>query len=109
MEQEMIKKRVVGIDISLDVTTYAIVDVRGEIVVMESFHTLDYPDVTLFVSALSERLINLIDHNGGYESIKYRECSEPAMEGHNTTGRTAERPYGVCSGCGQQCRCESSG
>ena len=78
MEQEIIKKRVVGIDISLDVTTYAIVDVRGEIVVMESFHTLDYPDVTLFVSALSERLINLIDHNGGYESIRSVGISVPS-------------------------------
>ena len=78
MEQEIIKKRVVGIDISLDATTYAIVDVRGEIVVMESFHTLDYPDVTLFVSALSERLINLIDHNGGYESIRSVGISVPS-------------------------------
>ena len=78
MEQEIIKKRVVGIDISLDATTYAIVDVRGEIVAMESFHTLDYPDVTLFVSALSERLINLIDHNGGYESIRSVGISVPS-------------------------------
>ena len=78
MEQEIIKKRVIGIDISLETTTYAIVDVRGEVVAMDSFSTQDYPDVTQFVSALSERLIDLIDHNGGYESIRSVGISAPS-------------------------------
>ena len=78
MEQEIIKKRVIGIDISLDATTYAIVDVRGEVIAMDSFPTLDYPDATQFVAALSERLMDLIDHNGGYESIRSVGISAPS-------------------------------
>lgn len=78
MEQETIKKRVVGIDISLDATTYAIVDVRGEVIVMESFPTLDYPDISQFVSALSDRIINMIESNGGYESIRSIGISAPS-------------------------------
>ena len=35
MEQEILKKRVIGIDISLDTTTYAIVDVRGDVMVIK--------------------------------------------------------------------------
>jgi len=35
MEQEILKKRVIGIDISLDATTYAIVDVRGDVMVIK--------------------------------------------------------------------------
>ena len=78
MEQETIKKRVIGIDISLDATTYAIVDVRGEIVVMDSFSTLDYTDINQFVSALSERLINMVEQNGGFESIRSVGISAPS-------------------------------
>lgn len=43
MGEVTIKKRVVGIDISLDVTTYAIVDVKGDVIAMDSFPTMDYP------------------------------------------------------------------
>lgn len=78
MEQETIKKRVVGIDIGLDATTYAIVDVRGEVVVMDSFPTLDYPDINLFVSALSERITDMVEKNGGYESIRSIGVSAPS-------------------------------
>ena len=78
MEQEAIKKRVVGIDISLDATTYAIVDVKGEIIVMDSFPTLDYPEINQFISALSDRLIQMVEDNGGYESIRSVGISAPS-------------------------------
>lgn len=78
MEQETIKKRVIGIDIGLDATTYAIVDVRGEIAVMDSFPTLDYPDINLFVSTLSERITDMVEQNGGYESIRSIGVSAPS-------------------------------
>ena len=45
MEEQVIKDRVVGIDISNTLTTYAIVDVRGNIYAEESFDTSLYPDV----------------------------------------------------------------
>ena len=78
MEQEAIKKRVVGIDISLDATTYAIVDVKGEVIVMDSFPTLDYPEINQFISALSDRLIQMVEDNGGYESIRSVGISAPS-------------------------------
>lgn len=78
MGQVTIKKRVVGIDISLEATTYAIVDVKGEVIAMDSFPTMDYPDINQFISALSDRLINLVEGNGGYESIRSVGISAPS-------------------------------
>ena len=78
MEQEIIKKRVVGIDISLDATTYAIIDVKGEVIVMDSFPTLDYPDINQFTSALCDRMMEMVEHNGGYESIRSVGISAPS-------------------------------
>jgi len=78
MEQETIKKRVVGVDISLETTTYAIVDVKGKVITMDSFPTLEYPDINLFVSALSERLIDMVEQNGGYSSIRSVGVSSPS-------------------------------
>ena len=54
MEEYNIKTKVVGVDISNESTTYAIVDVRGNILAEDSFPTQDYPDVNNFVTALSE-------------------------------------------------------
>lgn len=78
MEQESIKKKVIGIDISLEATTYAIVDVRGEMVVMDKFPTLDYPDINQFISALSDHLIEMVEKHGGYESIRSVGISAPS-------------------------------
>lgn len=37
------KNKVIGIDISLEATTYAIIDVRGNIIAKDVFPTEDYP------------------------------------------------------------------
>ena len=78
MGQETIKKRVVGIDISLDVTTYAIVDVKGDVIAMDSFPTMDYPEINQFISALSDHLVNMVEEHGGYESIRSVGISAPS-------------------------------
>ena len=78
MKQESIKKKVIGIDISLEATTYAIVDVRGEMIVMDKFPTLDYPDINQFISALSDHLIEMVEKHGGYESIRSVGISAPS-------------------------------
>ena len=78
MGEVTIKKRVVGIDISLDVTTYAIVDVKGDVIAMDSFPTMDYPEINQFISALSDHLINLVEEHGGYESIRSVGISAPS-------------------------------
>ena len=78
MEQESIKKRVIGIDISLEATTYAIVDVRGEMIVMDKFPTLDFPDINQFITALSDHLAAMVEKHGGYESIRSVGISAPS-------------------------------
>lgn len=70
MDDSTVKKRVVGVDISLDATTYAVVDVRGNIIAKDSFPTEDYPEINNFVSALSEHIVELVEANGGYETIR---------------------------------------
>jgi glucokinase len=70
MNQTAVKKRVVGVDISSELTTYAIVDVRGNILAKDNFPTMDYPEINGFVTTLCERIVGLVELNGGYESIR---------------------------------------
>ena len=78
MNEGTVKKRVIGVDISLDATSYAIVDVRGNIIARDSFPTEDYPEVGAFVSALSDGITKLIEANGGFESIRSVGISAPS-------------------------------
>ena len=75
---DKIKTRVVGVDIREVRTTYAVVDIRGEIIAMDYFMTMDYPDVSDYVSALSEKIIMLVEENGGYEMIRSVGMSAPS-------------------------------
>ncbi len=77
-EVDQIKTRVVGIDIREYRTTYAIVDIRGEIIAQDHFRTLDYPEISDYVNALSERVLTLIEENGGYETIRSVGISAPS-------------------------------
>ena len=70
MNQTKVKKKVVGVDISFEETTYAIVDVRGNILAKDSFPTQDYPEINSFVTALCEHIIGFVELNGGYETIR---------------------------------------
>jgi len=78
MEEYNLKTKVVGVDISNELTTYAIVDVRGNILAEDSFPTTDYPDVNNFVTALSEKIIMLVEENGGYERVRSIGISAPS-------------------------------
>ena len=78
MDQGTVKKRVVGVDISLDATSYAIVDVRGNILAKDSFPTEDYPEIGAFITALSTGIVKLIEANGGLESIRSVGISVPS-------------------------------
>ena len=64
------KERVVGVDVKLRKTTIAIVDVRGKIIATDSFNTSDYPFIGDYVSVLAERILDLVQANGGYSSIR---------------------------------------
>ena len=70
MIYEMTKTRVVGVNISLESTTTAVVDVRGNVIAKDDFPTGDNPNVGDFASRLSENIVNLVEANGGYESIR---------------------------------------
>lgn len=78
MEEYKIKTKVVGVDISNELTTYAIVDIRGNIIAEESFLTYGYSDVNNFVTALSDKIVNLVEANGGYETIRSIGVSSPS-------------------------------
>ena len=107
---DKIKTRVVGVDIREVRTTYAVVDIRGEIIAMDYFMTMDYPDISDYVSALSEKIIMLVEENGGYEMIRSIGMSAPSanfMTGcienaanmpWNPSGSDAARPSRT--GCG---------
>lgn len=78
MIKSLIKTRVVGVDIGLQYTTYAIVDVRGNIIDKASFPTTDYPNVNTFISTLCDNILKLIEANGCYEDIRSIGISAPS-------------------------------
>ena len=77
-EVDHIKTRVVGIDIRENRTTYAVVNIRGEIIAQDHFRTTDYPEISEYVSALAEKVLALIEENGGYETIRSVGISAPS-------------------------------
>lgn len=85
-----IKTRVVGIDVRETKTTYALVDVRGEIIAQDYFSTADYPNVSDFVTELSERIVMLVEENGGYEQVRSVGISAPS--GNFLTGCIENAP-----------------
>lgn len=84
MNQNIIKNRVVGVDISVERTTYAIVDVRGNIIAQDHFLTNDFDNASEYASELSERIITMAEANGGYETIRSVGMSSPS--GNYLTG-----------------------
>ena len=77
-EKYSIKSRVVGVDIGVEFTTYALVDIRGFILAENRIRTQDFPDVNDFVSELSEKIVTLVEENGGYELVRSVGISAPS-------------------------------
>ena len=75
---KMMKTRVVGVDIGIDVTTYAIVDIRGTIIAIDHFSTSDYPIVSEYVAVLSDKIVTLVEANGGYDTVRSVGISAPS-------------------------------
>ena len=78
MDEMKIKTRVVGVDLALDYTTCAVIDIRGTIIAKEAFATSDYPDVNNFISVLCEKIVRLSENNGGIENIRSVGISAPS-------------------------------
>lgn len=70
MIQNSIKTRVVGVDISLERTSIGIVDIRGEIIATDCFVSSEHPYIGDYLSVLCQHILNLVDQNGGYETIR---------------------------------------
>ncbi|MCH5308623.1 MAG: ROK family protein [Prevotella sp.] len=77
MEETIFKTRVVGVDISIERTTCAIVNIRGDILAECDFDTRDYPDLNDFVTALGDHILTLVEENGGYETVRSVGISGP--------------------------------
>lgn len=90
MNGTIIKTRVVGVDVSLEQTTCAIVDIRGNIIARDAFCTADYPNISEYVTTLCDRIITLVDDNGGYESIRSVGIGAPSS--NYTTGCIMNSP-----------------
>lgn len=75
---DIIKNRVIGVDISIEDTSYAIVDVRGNIIARDGFNTQDYANVSEYISVLSEKVVAMAEENGGYENIRSMGISAPS-------------------------------
>lgn len=90
MTQAVIKTRVIGIDVSIDVTTCAIVDIRGRIVAKDEIPTREHPTISTFVNELCEKVVTLAEANGGYDTIRSVGLSVPS--GNNLTGCIENAP-----------------
>lgn len=75
---DVIKNRVIGIDVRVNRTTVAVVDQRGNIMGTDSFVTADYPDVNNFLTMLSERIVAVAEAHGGFENIRSVGISAPS-------------------------------
>ena len=73
-----IKKRVIGVDIGTIRTTYAIIDVRGNVIAHSQFATSDYPTVDGYVDKLTNSIIAIAEENGGYQTIRSVGISCPS-------------------------------
>lgn len=90
MNYDCFKKRVVGVDISLEKTTCAVVDIRGNIIATVDFATNDHPFIGDYASVLSERILELVEANGGYSEIRSIGISAPS--GNIQTGCIENSP-----------------
>ena len=77
-EETELKTRVMGIDISNDRTSYAIVDIRGNIIADGSFDTSAFPNVNGYVEHLCNAIVQLAEANGGLLSIRSAGVSAPS-------------------------------
>lgn len=80
-----IKTRVVGVDISLERTSIGIVDIRGNIIATDCFVTSEHPYIGDYVSVLCEHILNLVEQNGGYETIRSVGICSPSGNYHTSS------------------------
>lgn len=90
MKEDKIKSHVVGVDISNERTTFAIVDIRGNVIAEDQFNTLDYPNINDFVTKLTEKMVELMEASVGF--LKVRSVGVSAPSANSKTGCIANAP-----------------
>ena len=90
MIQDVLKTRVVGVDVNVETTTCAVVDIRGNIIGKNTFPTSDYPFIGDYVAVLTEHILQVAEANGGYESI--RSVGISISSGNFRTGSIENAP-----------------
>ncbi len=78
MLNSVVKQKVIGVDVGVVKTSIALVDIRGSILAQDTLNTQDYPLVTGFIEALSVHIMQLVEQNGGYETIRSVGISAPS-------------------------------
>lgn len=90
MIENSFKSKVIGVDIRVDRTAYALVNIRGEILAQDEFATSDYPNISEFMTKLADSIVSLVEQNGGYESVRSVGISAPS--GNFQTGCIENSP-----------------
>ena len=70
MVTNMEKPYVVGMDIGGTNTVFGVVDQRGNVLATDSIKTQLYPTIEEYVDAVCDKLLPLIDSQGGVGKIK---------------------------------------
>lgn len=84
------KSQVIGVDISLEETTCAIIDIRGNIITKSSFPTAAYPQIDDYVAKLSNCIVEMMEANDGFAKVRSIGISAPS--GNYITGCIENSP-----------------
>lgn len=78
MIETSMKDKVFGVEISIEHTAYAIIDIRGNIIARDEFATTDYTNINDFVSALCEKLVEMMLAHDVFGAIRSVGISAPS-------------------------------
>ncbi len=70
MDYTLQKTKVIGVDISRDITSLAIIDTRANIFARHNFNSSCYNEIGEFVDVLCEEITKLIEENNCFEEIR---------------------------------------
>lgn len=84
------KTQVIGVDIRVDRTISALVNIRGEILAREEFATAEYPNISEYVTKLADSIAFLMEKSGNPDGIRSVGISAPS--GNFNTGCMENSP-----------------
>ena len=85
-----IKTKVVGVNINVEKTSLAIVDIRGNMTEVTSFLTSQYPNIGDYVTVLCNHIMKLVDKYGSSEEV--RSVGISSVSGNFQTGCIENSP-----------------